>query len=225
MKKPSDIYILFGCEESQECTIAFREKGFNAFSNDIKPCSGNHPEWHLQMDVFEAIKLRKWDCGVFFPDCTYITISAEWAYKNPPYHQKIGSDILVGEERRQARKQAIEFAKRIYNSEIPILGMENPVGVLSTNFKKPNQIIQPYQFGNNASKKTCLWLKGLPILKHTTYIEPRLVNGKQRWGNQTDSGQNNVPPSKNQASIRSKTYTGIAQAMATQWGSFLLNGY
>lgn len=209
--------ILVGCEESQEVCKAFRAKGHNAFSCDLKPCSGGHTSWHLQCDVFDAIKVLNWDIGIFFPDCTYLTCSAEWAYKEPPYHQKIKAGTLVGKERKQARADAFEFFMALYNCGIPKIAIENPVGIMSTYFRKPDQVIQPYQFGDDASKATCLWLKNLPMLQHTQYIEPRIVNGKQRWSNQTDTGQNRLTPSANRAELRSKTYSGIARAMADQW--------
>ena len=238
----SQPFVLVGCEESQAVTIELRKRNINAFSCDLKPCSGGHPEWHLQMDVFEAIKLRKWDGGIFFPDCTYLTISAEWAYTDGPYHQKVKPGTLVGAVRREAREKAIEFAQRLFNSGISKIAMENPVGVLSSRFRKPDQIIQPYEFGDDASKKTCLWLKGLPTLKPTDYIEGRLVCcdmemdealgkygcpncegeniAKRRWGNQTNSGQNKLSPGEKRAELRSKTYPGIARAMAEQWAVF-----
>lgn len=223
MRQPHEINILVGCEESQAVCKAFRALGFNAFSNDFKPCSGGNPEWHLQMDVFEAIALRDWDLGIFFPDCTYLTCSAEWAYKNGPYHQKVKPGTLVGHERMQARRGASSFFMQLYNSGINHIAIENPIGVMSSIFRKPNQVIQPYQFGDDASKGTCLWLKNLPNLLHTFYAEPRIVDGSPRWGNQTDGGQNKLPPTANRAELRSKTYPGIANAMASQWGDHILN--
>ena len=210
--------ILVGCEESQAVTIELRKRGHMAFSCDLKKCSGGRPEWHLQMDVFEAIKLRKWDIGIFFPDCTYLTCSAEWAYKEPPYHQKVKPETLTGSDRIEARIQAIDFVHRLWNCGIESVSIENPVGVLSSAWMKPTQIIQPYQFGNDASKKTCLWLKGLPKLIGTDFIEPRIVNGRKLWGNQTDSGQNKLPPSKDRAELRSRTFSGIAESKwLEQW--------
>lgn len=108
------------------------------------------------------------------------------------------------------------------NAPIPKIAMENPIGCLSTKYRKPDQIIQPYNFGDNASKSTCLWLKGLPLLEKTKFIEPRMINGKPRWANQTDSGQNNLGPSEDRWKERSKTYQGIADAMAIQWGGNIL---
>lgn len=209
--------ILVGCEESQAVTIELRKLGHEAYSCDLLPCSGGYPEWHLQMDVFEAIKLIDWDMGIFFPDCTYLTCSAEWAYKEPPYHQKLKEGTLFGRDRILARDKAVEFVYKLYNSNIPKIAIENPVGVLSSRFMPPNQVIQPFNFGDDASKKTCLWLKCLPELVGTQYVEPRFVNNKARWSNQTDSGQNKLPPSVDRAKLRSKTYPGIAKAMAQQW--------
>lgn len=226
--------ILIGCEESQTVCKAFRAKGHEAYSCDILSCSGGHPEWHLQMDVFEAIKgevlpignkdfikneviIYNWDMGIFFPDCTYLTCSAEWAYKEPPYHQKVKPRTLTGEARKIARSAAYEFFMALWNCGIPKIAIENPVGIMSKYFRKPDQIIQPYQFGNDASKATCLWLKNLPVLKHTDYIQPRIINGKKLWANQTDSGQNKLSPAPNRAMMRSKTYPGIAAAFADQW--------
>lgn len=210
--------VLVGCEESQAVCLAFREAGHEAFSCDLKPCSGGHPEWHYQMDVFKAIGLQDWDLGIFFPDCTYLTCSAEWAYKEPPYHQKVKLGTLVGQARKGARIAAYEFFMALYNCNIEKIAIENPIGVMSSLFRKPNQVIHPYNFGSDASKSTCLWLKNLPRLNATEYIEPRIVNGQKRWANQTDSGQNKLSPSDNRAELRSKTYLGIAAAMAMQWG-------
>lgn len=208
--------ILVGHEESQMVTIALRNRGHEAYSCDLKPCSGGFLEWHLQMDVFRAIDLYKWDAGLFFPDCTYLTVSAEWAYKEGPYHQKVKEGTLTGFTRQLAREKAVKHVKTLWNSKIDKILIENPIGKLSTLWMKPTQIIQPYWFGDDASKATCLWLKGLPNLILTQYIEPRIVNGKMRWGNQTDSGQNKLPPSENRQTMRSRTYPGIANAIATQ---------
>ena len=216
--------ILVGHEESQAVTIELRKLGHEAYSCDLKPCSGGHPEWHLQMDVFKAISLKKWDMGIFFPDCTYLTCSAEWAYKDPDferypgvgYHQKVKMETLTGINRRISRVEALLHVIKLWDSEIPKISIENPVGVLSR-WRKPSQKIQPYMFGDDASKGTCLWLKNLPNLVSSNYIEPRIVDGKPRWSNQTDSGQNKLGPSDNRAELRSKTYHGIATAMANQW--------
>lgn len=224
MKQANDINVLIGCEESQAICIEFRKLGFNAFSCDLKPCSGGHPEWHLQIDVFEAIKLKKWDLGIFHPDCTYLTVSANKWLKDQP---KRKSGALVGKERRDARELAIDFFMRLYNCGIERIAIENPIGCMSSVFRKPDQIIQPWMFGDDASKATCLWLRCLPSLEteKANYYPPRItVTGRKRWGNQCDKGGDNVlPPTPDRAELRGKTYPGIAKAIAEQWGEFLLN--
>jgi hypothetical protein len=197
--------ILVGCEESQEVTKALRELGFEAFSCDLQECSGGKPEWHLQMDVFEAIKLG-WDMAIFFPTCTYLTISANKWYKDQPPRK---SGTLVGQERRDARIEAIDFFMRLYNCEIPKVAIENPIGVMSSEFRKPDQVLQPWMFGHGETKATCLWLKGLPKLIPTNIVEGRV----QRL--------HLLPKTKDRAKLRSKTYPGIAKAMAEQWGTFI----
>jgi hypothetical protein len=200
--------ILLGCEESQEVCKAFRALGHEAFSCDLLPCSGGHPEWHLQMDVFEAIKLHDWDLGIFFPTCTYLTISANRWYLDQPQPK---SGILVGELRRQARREAIKFFMDLYNCKIPHVAIENPIGVMSTQFRKPDQVLQPWMFGHGETKATCLWLRNLPKLTPTDIVEGR----EQRIFR--------LPPTADRAMIRSKTFPGIAAAMANQW-SIYLNG-
>lgn len=196
--------ILVGCEFSQRVTAAFRRRGHEAYSCDLLDGEIN-PEWHLKMDVFEAIKLKKWDMGIFHPPCTYLCSSGLHWNKRVP-------------ERALKTQEAITFTKRIWYSDIPRIALENPIGCLSTEIGKPTQIIQPYNFGEDASKSTCLWLKNLPLLKNTEYIKPRTTkDGKKRWANQTDSGQSNVGPSEDRWKLRSITYTGIAEAIADQW--------
>jgi hypothetical protein len=159
-----------------------------------------------------------WDLAIFHPDCTYLTNSAAWAYTDGPYHQRVKPDTLVGANRRQARSAAIRFALKLWKAPIPRIAIENPIGCLSSSsIGRPQQIIQPHQFGEDASKATCLWLNGLLPLRHTVTIEPRIVNGRPRWANQTDSGQNRLSPSDTRAMDRASTYPGIASAMAEQW--------
>lgn len=173
-----------------------------------------------------------WDLAIFHPTCTYLTCSAEWAYKDPDYekypgigyHQKIKPGTLVGESRRMARQEAIEFVFRLRDSGIPRIAIENPIGVLSRVWRKPDQIIQPYEYGEDASKATCLWLYGLPPLEPTIRFNGRMVtdprSGKlvERWSNQTDSGQNKLGPSSDRWATRSVTYQGVANQMANCWG-------
>lgn len=194
--------ILVGCEESQSVCLEFRKLGHEAYSCDLQECSGGHPEWHLQMDVFEAIKLKDWDMGIFFPTCTYLTISANKWYKDQPPRK---SGTLVGEERRKARVEAIDFFMKLYNCGIPRIAMENPIGVMSTEFRKPDQVLQPWMFGHGETKATCLWLNGLPKLIPTDIVEGR----EQRL--------HLLPKTPDRAKLRSKTFHGIAAAMATQW--------
>jgi hypothetical protein len=194
--------ILAGCEESQAVTIELRKLGHEAYSCDLLECSGGHPEWHLKMDIFEAIKLKEWDMMICFPTCTYLTVSANKWYKDQPERK---SGTLVGEARRQARREAIDFALRLFNCDIPLVAMENPIGVLSSAFRKPDQVLQPWMFGHGETKATCLWLKGLPKLVPTDIVEGRV----QRL--------HLLPKTADRAKLRSKTYSGIAKAMAEQW--------
>lgn len=208
--------ILIGCEYSGTVRDEFVKMGHEAVSCDFLDTESPGP--HYKGDVMDIIN-DGWDIAIFFPDCTYLTCSAEWAYKEPPYHQKVKPETLVGKERLLARKAASEFFLALYNCKIPKIAIENPVGVMSRLFRKPNQVIHPYMFGDDASKATCLWLKSLPKLIPTSFHQPRIVNAKKRWGNQTDSGQNNIGPSEDRWKIRAKTYQGIATAMANQWGN------
>ena len=195
--------ILVGCEESQVVCKAFREAGHEAFSNDIINCSGGHPEWHLQMDVFEAIKKEKWDMAIFHPECTYLTVSANKWYKNQPARK---SGTLVGAARRQARREAIKFFMDLYNCGIPKIAIENPIGIMSSEFRKPDQIIQPWQFGHGETKATCLWLRNLPVL-----IPTNIVAGRE-------AKVHRMSPGPERQKMRSRTYEGIGSAMANQWG-------
>ena len=195
--------ILVGCEESQAVTIELRKLGHEAYSCDLIECSGGYPEWHLQIDVFEAIKLKDWDMGIFFPTCTYLTVSANKWYKDQPER---ASGVLVGQKRRNARDEAIDFFMQLYNCGIPKIAIENPIGVMSSRFRKPNQVLQPWMFGHGETKATCLWLNNLPKLLPTDIVDGR----EQRM--------HLLPKTKDRAKLRSKTYPGIAQAMATQWG-------
>jgi len=172
-------------------------------------------------------KRPHWDLMIAHPDCTYLTNSAEWAMKDPNfarypgvgYHQKVGPGTLVGAARRDARQQAIDFFLELWQAPIAKVAIENPVGAISA-MVKPSQIIHPHQFGDDASKATCLWLRGLPNLVATNHVEPRVVNGRNRWANQCDSGgQDKLPPSSDRWKLRAKTYQGIAHAFADQWGS------
>jgi hypothetical protein len=220
--------ILLGCEESQAVCIEFRKLGHEAYSCDLQPCSGGHPEWHLQMDIFEAIELKKWDIGIFFPTCTYLTVTANKWIKEQPLRK---SGVLVGEARREARREAIDFFMRLWNCDIPRISMENPIGCMSSVFQKPNQIIQPYYFGDKSRKSTCLWLKNLPKLVYSkennlfekqTIVEPDIYVFKNGNGTCSRDYMYALKQGKDRAKIRSKTFPGIARAMAEQWSEYIL---
>lgn len=208
--------ILVACEESQEVCKAFRQLGHEAYSCDILPCSGGHPKWHIQGDVLNHLD-KGWDLLIAHPPCTYLSVSGlHWNKKNP--------------ERAKKTEDALEFVKKFMFANIKHIAVENPISCISSRIRKPDQIINPYEFGENASKNTCLWLKNLPKLKPTQFIEPRIVNGKKRWANQMDNGQNVVYDENGKVVgwntdkiklLRSKTFPGIAQAMAKQWSEYL----
>jgi len=207
-KTDRQLNVLIGCEESQAVCIEFRKRGHNAFSCDLQECSGGHPEWHIKGDVFDAIRLKKWDALIGFPDCTYLTISANKWYKDQPERK---SGTLVGEARRKARSEGISFFMRLWDCGIPIIALENPIGVMSTVFRKPDQVLQPWMFGHGETKATCLWLKGLPELIPTNIVAGR----EQRL--------HCLPKTADRAKLRSKTFPGIAKAMAEQWSKYLTN--
>jgi hypothetical protein len=214
--------VLIACEYSGRVRDAFIAHGHNAMSCDLLPT--DQPGPHYQGSVLDILN-DGWDLMIAHPPCTYLTCSAEWAYGDGPYHQKVKEGTLVGEARREARREAIEFVKTLYNAPIERIVIENPVGVLSREFREPDQFIQPYEYGEDGSKKTCLWLKGLPPLVPTRLHPPRLAKTKDgrgyafRWSNQTDSGQNKESPGADRWKIRSTTWQGWAEAMAEQWGA------
>jgi len=183
--------ILVACEESQVVTKEFRKLGHKAWSCDILPCSGGHPEWHIQHDVTEALMLNDYDMIIAFPPCTHLCSSgARW----------------FEEKRKDGRQQqGINFFMMFVNHSCPKIAIENPIGIMSTHYRKPDQIIQPWQYGHGETKATCLWLKGLPKLEPTNIVEGRHARVHL------------MGPSKDRARLRSKTYTGIAKAMAKQW--------
>jgi hypothetical protein len=216
--------VLVACEFSGVVREAFRKRGHDAWSCDIKPCEDGSP-FHLQGDVLPFM-CDAWDLVIAHPPCTYLSVSGlHWNGRRP--------------ERVKLTEEAARFFM-VFTHLCCKWAIENPIGTMSRRYRKPDQIVQPYQFGEDASKATCLWLKGLPLLIHTHVVEPRWVCcGKYlppelgrygcpnclgnkrplpRWSNQTDSGQNKLPPSKHRAADRSQTYPGIADAMAEQWG-------
>ena len=195
--------VLIACEYSGTVRDAFRARGHDAVSCDLLPSDAPGP--HYQGPV-QDIMGDGWDLMIAHPPCTYLSVSGmHWTTR--------------GLRDPQLTEDALAFVRMLMDAPVPRIAIENPVSVISSRIRKPDQIIAPSQFGHDASKKTCLWLKGLPLLRPTEIVEPRIVNGRKRWGNQTDSGQNKLPPSKDRWKIRSATYAGIAQAMADQWGS------
>ena len=212
--------VLLACEESQAVCIEFRKLGHEAFSCDIQECSGGHPEWHYKQDVFEVINMG-WDMMIAFPPCTHLAVSgAAW------FEQK----------RKDGRQQqGIDFFLKIANAPIDKIAIENPVGIMSGIYRKPDQVIQPYFFGDEAQKTTCLWLKNLPSLYHNA--APNLFDSEVTHVYKGDmyewidgkTGKKKRQPmwyaeaflkrgTKNIGFERSKTFPGIAKAMAQQWG-------
>lgn len=212
--------VLIGCEFSGTVRDAFIARGHDAMSCDLLPTEKPGP--HFQGDVFEAIGMQKWDLAIFHPPCTYLTVSAnKWMKDQPP--RKSGA--LVGAARREAQKEAIEFFMKLWNCDIPRIAIENPIGVMSTVFRKPDQVVQPWQFGDDSSKSTCLWLRGLQPLRSVHIVKPRIVvyGGK----NYSASHYRDCMglSMKEWQTIRSKTFPGIASAMADQWGAFVSAGF
>ena len=222
--------VLVACEESQAVCTEFRKLGHNAFSCDIVPCSGGHTEWHIMQDVLPLLNghcmfvtmnnelhvIEEWDLIIAFPPCTHLTITgAAW----------------FEEKRKDGRQQmAIDFFMRFVNCNCEHIAIENPVGIMSTVYAKPTQIIEPWWFGDNVCKKTCLWLKGLPALKQEQTDKPQIeyftwidkktgkVKRQTKWYYETS-----CLPLKLRAVARSKTFPGIARAMAVQWSKYLAN--
>lgn len=194
--------VLVACEYSGRVRDAFLAMGHDAMSCDLLPTDVPGP--HYQGDVRDLLD-DGWDLMIAHPPCTYLCSSGlHWNKRRP--------------QRAQMTEDALEFVRQLLDAPINRIALENPVGCISTRIRKPDQTIQPWQFGHDASKATCLWLKNLPLLKPTLLVEGRLVNGRSRWGNQTDSGQNRLLPSEDRWKVRSETYEGIATAMANQWG-------
>lgn len=193
--------MLVACEFSGTVRRAFRERGHDAWSCDLLPAEDGS-EFHRQGDIRDHLHAT-WDVMIAHPPCTYLASSGlHWNKRRP--------------ERAALTEEALQFVLELANAPIPRIAIENPVGCLSTRWRKPDQIIHPWQFGEDASKATCLWLKGLPLLTPTN----ELPGGrKARRANQTPSGQNNLGPSADRWKLLSITYQGIADAMAEQWGT------
>ena len=199
---PSPLRVLVACEYSGTVRDAFRALGHHAVSCDLLPTDAPGP--HHQGDVSEIIGAG-WDLMIAHPPCTYLSVSGmHWTAR--------------GLRDPQLTEDALAFVRLLMDAPIPRIAVENPVSIISSRIRKPEQTIQPWQFGHDASKATCLWLKGLPKLAPTQTVEPRIIDGRRRWANQTDSGQNRLGPSEDRWKIRSATFPGIAAAMALQWG-------
>lgn len=203
--------ILVACEESQAVTIELRRLGHEAYSCDILPCSGGHPEWHLQQDVTPLLK-QKWDMIIAFPPCTHLAVSGARHFKEK---QKDGR-----------QQQGIDFFMQFVNADCPKIAIENPIGIMSTKYRKPDQIIQPWMFGDKYTKSTCLWLKGLPKLKPTNIVEHgeyfEWVDKKGKKKRQPKwffEALKKAKTPEERSILRSKTFPGIAKAMAEQWTS------
>lgn len=194
--------VLVACEYSGTVRDAFIAAGHDAMSCDLLPTDAPGP--HYQGDVRDALG-DGWDLMIAHPPCTYLAVSG--------MHR-----TARGLRDPELTEDALDFVRLLLAAPVPRIAVENPVSVISTRLRKPDQIIQPWQYGHDASKTTCLWLKGLPALRPTQIVKPRIVDGRKRWGNQTDSGQNRLSPSPDRWKLRSATFPGIAAAMAAQWG-------
>jgi len=207
-----DMRVLVACEYSGRVREAFRKLGHDAWSCDLLPAEDNS-SYHLRCDVRDVLG-PWWDLLICHPDCTYLCSSG--------LHWNTRGVLVDGRPRHELTEEALDFVRLLLAAPIPRIALENPIGCISSRIRKPDQIIQPYDFGEDASKATCLWLKGLPKLEPTGCAPPRYVtrDGKivARWSNQTDSGQNKLGPRADRWKERARTYQGWADAMAAQWG-------
>ena len=204
--------VIIACEYSGRVREAFRKLGHDAWSCDLLSAEDGSP-YHYQCDIRDVLR-RGWDLMIAHPDCTYLCSSG--------LHWNARGVLVDGRPRQELTEEALDFVRLLMAAPIPRIAIENPIGCIGTRIRKADQIIQPYEFGEDASKKTCLWLKGLTLLRPTRRVPGRIVthNGKlvERWANQTDSGQNKLPPSADRWKARARTYQGWADAFAAQWG-------
>jgi hypothetical protein len=203
--------VLIGCEFSGIVRDAFIEKGFDAWSCDILPTERPGP--HLQCDLLSVLN-QGWDLAIFHPPCTYLTVAgARWFYhpedKHLPYEERRPHPLYPN--RRQQQEDALEFVRKLMDAPIPHIAIENPISVISSRIQKPDQIIQPWMFGHGETKKTCLWLKDLPLLLPTNIVEGR------------ENNIHKMAPSPERWRERSRTFEGIGKAMGEQWGDYLYN--
>ena len=224
--------LLVCCEESQRVCTAFRERGWEAYSCDIEPCSGAHPEWHIQQDVLPLINgdcefdtvdgkhhiiKGEWDLLICHPPCTYLCMSGQQHCNVEKYGEKAIA-------RQKEREKAVEFFMQFVNAKCSHIAIENPVGIMTSRYKKATQYIQPMQFGHGVSKKTGLWLTGLPKLSPTNIVEEEFhVSGTGRKWDKWFWDSSCISNLSERSKFRSKTFPGIAQAMADQWGSYIEN--
>lgn len=201
--------ILVGCEESQVVTAAFRRNGHEAYSCDLLQTSGKRKDWHITIDL-RALLDMQWDMIIAFPPCTYLTCAGN-KWMKPEFKDRFPF-------RQAQREAAVQFVKDIANSDCPRIAIENPIGVLSSMWRRPDQIIQPYQFGHAERKPTCLWLKGLPKLQPTNIVDPEIYRHKNGKGTSPMWHRKTLDlPHYERQKARSKTFQGIANAMADQW--------
>lgn len=207
--------ILIGCEESQAVTIEFRKLGFEAYSCDIQDQSGGHPKWHIKDSIFNVIN-NDWDLFIAFPPCTNLAVS--------------GARHFERKKLNGSQDKSIQFFMDIINAPIEKIAVENPIGIMSGIYRKPDQIIQPYYFGDKAQKSTCLWLKNLPKLIPTDIVEKgeffefvSKKGEKKRMPMWYYKALQEAKTPEQRRTLRSKTFQGIAKAMAEQWGNFLNN--
>lgn len=223
--------VLVACEESQRVCIAFRERGHRAFSCDLQDCSGGHPEWHIKGDVLPLLngnctfqtcdththtQSGKWDLIIAHPPCTFLTVTANAWYDETKYGEK-------AKRRQKDRYKAIVFFMRFALADCEKIAIENPVSIMGTAFRPADQTIQPWQFGHPTVKKTCIWLKGLPKLHPTNIVDVDTSDVYEyvaKSGSiKHDSRNRSKCKIDERSSYRSKTFSGIAEAMAEQWGN------
>lgn len=239
MKK---LNVLVACEESQRVCMEFRKLGHNAFSCDLLSSSGGHPEWHFKQDVLEVINNKggilengtefyidgNWDIMIAHPPCTFLASSgARWYYhpedKDLPIEKRRPHPRFPN--RKKDREDSVKFFKKLMNANIKYIAIENPIGIMSTRLRKPDQIVHPYHFGDQASKATCFWLKNLPPLKYTNVVDKgeyiTLKSGKRlpKW---YSDALTKAKTAEERRKLRSKTFPGIAKAIAIQWSEIVL---
>ena len=210
--------ILIACEESQAVTKEFRKLGFEAYSCDILDCSGGHPEWHIKGDALTEAYSGKYDLMIAHPPCTYLSVSGARHLYN--------KDGSINLERLKNQNEALDFVQKLMDAPIKYIAIENPISVISSKIRKPNQIIQPWMFGDKAQKSTCLWLKNLPLLTPTDIVgkgERTVFESGKSHPKWYADALKNAKTKEERQTLRSKTFQGMANAFAKQWGDFVNN--